>query len=64
MYDSIEFEGRRCDMSHPGYQTGEVAKRGKELYDLTIGPLIETEVNIGRIAPSILEPETMKSETI
>lgn len=36
-------------MSHPQFNTEEVARRGEEIYEASIRPRVEIERNIGRI---------------
>jgi hypothetical protein len=36
-------------MNHPRFSNEEIARRGQELYDQRIAPVVETEDNIGKI---------------
>ena len=36
-------------MGHPRYSTEEIGRRGQELYDQQIRPVVEEEGNIGKI---------------
>ena len=42
-------------MPHPRYSGEEITRRGKELYEKRIGPLVETKDNIGKIVSIDIE---------
>ena len=39
----------RRPMTHPHYPAGEIARRGKELYEKQLREQVETEENIGKL---------------
>ncbi|HLJ54594.1 MAG TPA: hypothetical protein VKT77_06095 [Chthonomonadaceae bacterium] len=42
-------------MPHPRYSSKEITRRGKELYEQRIRPLVETEENVGKIVSIDIE---------
>jgi hypothetical protein len=46
---------RRGIMAHARFSGEEIARRGKELYEQRLRPLIETEENIGKIVSIDIE---------